>query len=161
MSLQYIIDGYNLIKHPLFNEHLTKKSKDSRAILLDYIRVNRLCGSSKNKVSVVFDGYPDLTNKELNNKDIDIVFSKSQTADERIKKIVESVDNPKNIIVISDDKEIKFSVKVIGARIKSIEEFLAPKASTKKKESSLIPKPEITYTQMQKINEELRKIWLK
>jgi len=110
---------------------------------------------------VVFDGYPDLTNKELNNKDIDIVFSKSQTADERIKKIVESVDNPKNIIVISDDKEIKFSVKVIGARIKSIEEFLAPKASTKKKESSLIPKPEITYTQMQKINEELRKIWLK
>ncbi|MBM3250334.1 MAG: NYN domain-containing protein, partial [Candidatus Omnitrophica bacterium] len=57
MSLQYVIDGYNIINHPQFSR--TQKSpEDPVGSLLWLIRSKRLTGSAKNKVIVVFDGYP-------------------------------------------------------------------------------------------------------
>ena len=57
MSLRYIIDGYNIINHPLFAK-TSRKSQDVRVALLNFLRVHKPCGSPKNKISVVFDGYP-------------------------------------------------------------------------------------------------------
>jgi len=161
MSLQYIIDGYNLINHQLFTTR-HKKTKDSRIALLELIRLKKLAGSSKNKITVVFDGYSDIqVSKEFDTNNIDVIFSGDRTADERIKRIVEGSAIPKNIRVVSDDKEIKFFVKSCGAEVLSIEEFMKPDKDLLKPQEEESLKPELTYEQMHRINQELRKIWLK
>ncbi len=88
-----------------------------------------------------------------------VIFSRVESADERIKKLLELIPNPKNVVVVSDDKEIIFFAKSCGAKSQSVEGFL----SFQDKERSAragAPVPEITYTQMHKINEELKKLWL-
>jgi predicted RNA-binding protein with PIN domain len=158
MSSRYIIDAYNIIKHPLFRP-ANKKIKDEKIALLDFISSNRLTGSPKNTVIAVFDGYPQLdTPKE--HSGIDVLFSRGETADELIKRLVERSANPKAITVVSDDKEIQITTKFSGASIMNVEDFIRPKEKFQKdKEGSV--KPELTYSLIHKINQELREIWLK
>lgn len=160
MSLQFIIDGYNIIHHPIVTRHTPKKVKDSRITLLDFIKTNRLCGSPKNKITVVFDGYSDLSGSREGLDVINVVFSRKETADAKIKRMVEESGNPKNIVVVSDDKEIKFLVKSLGAQWVSVEEFISRKVKPKDKKEDLL-ESELTYSQINQINRELRKIWLK
>jgi len=108
---------------------------------------------------VVFDGYPSgpLDNQDKGN--IMVIFSKAESADERIKKLLELIPNPKNVVVVSDDKEIKFFARSCRAKVESVEDFLdlEERASVKRSEP---PEEEISYTQRHKINEELKKLWL-
>ena len=73
--------------------------------------------------------------------------------------MVEVSSNPKNIVVASDDKEIKLFVRFLGAQTRSVEEFIDRKANLQSRQNLL--KPELTYGQIQRINQELRKIWLR
>jgi predicted RNA-binding protein with PIN domain len=159
MSLQYVIDGYNIIKHPLFINELNKKSQDSRAALLDYILRNRLCGSKKNKIIIIFDGYQD-SRYPNPDTEIEVIFSRKESADEKIKRIIFESKNVKNIVVVSDDKEIKFFSRSYGATVRGVGDFFKYKYNTKEKAEDSF-KAELTYSQMHKINGELRKIWLK
>ena len=163
MSLQYIIDGYNVIRHPSFS--YSKKIKDERLALVEFIKIRRPCGSLRNKITIVFDGNPDITQGKSKNGFVNIIFTKKETADEWIKRIVESEENPKNIAVVSDDKEIRFFVKSLGARSVGVEEFIDSKERLRNRQKndidSSIIKPELTYSQIQKINQELKKIWLR
>lgn len=159
MSLHYIIDGYNVIKHPSFN--ISQGIKDIRVALAEFIRTRRLCGSPRNKIIIVFDGNPNVSGRSKNKGDINIIFTKAETADEWIKRAVESEANPKNTIVVSDDKEIKFFVNSTGARTLSVEEFINCKEKLKEKQKKGLLKPELTYSQIHQINQELKKIWLK
>lgn len=163
MSLQYIIDGYNIINHPLFSKRSNKKIHDRRKALLDLIKINRLSGSAKNKVTVVFDGYPspeDAQELSGNTEGISVVFSRSESADEKIKRIVESYGNPKNIIVVSDDKQIQSAVKSLNASVSAAQDFIAA-GEKQKRNSADEPDTKVNYSQMQRINQELRKLWLK
>lgn len=159
MSLQYVIDGYNIIHHPIFTGLCNKKIKDPRSALLDLIKTKRLTGSPKNKAVIVFDGYNNLSCRMEDADEISVIFSGDQTADERINNIVKKSANPKNVFVVSDDKEIKLSAKLAGAKTKSVEEFIGPKIGRQIKEEPL--KSELNLSQMFQINAELRKIWLK
>jgi predicted RNA-binding protein with PIN domain len=160
MPLQYIIDGYNIIYHPLFAKNHKKIFKDIRLALLEFIRAKRLCGSPKNEVTVVFDGYcsdPEL--KEVHSN-VNVIFSRDMTADDKIKRLVEGTGNIKNIIVVSDDREIKFFVKSSKAKCIGIEEFMGQDEKVKTIKENDSVKSELNYSQMHKINEELKKIWL-
>jgi len=163
MSLQYIIDGYNITRHPAFN--CPKKIKDERQALIELISNRRLCGSLKNKVIIVFDGNPSRQEQSKAYANINIVFTRHQSADVWIKRLVESKTNPKDIVVVSDDKEIGFFVKSTGARVIGVEEFISRKKELPARQrtdiDTLTIKPELTHSQIQKINQELRKIWLK
>ena len=88
-----------------------------------------------------------------------VIFSRSESADERIKKLLELIVNPKNAVVVSDDKEIKFFAGACRARTQSAQEFLSFVDELGRAKSE-VPEEEISYTQMHKINEELRKLWL-
>ena len=160
MSLQFVIDGYNVVKHPLLNS-LTK-TQDPRIALADLIKNNALCGSMNNQVTIVFDGYAN--NPQINSlvNDVHLVFSCETKADDKIKRIVESYHDPKNVIVVSSDNEIRNFVKSCGARTMTVEEFIQ---KPKKKQKALNTEPsyksDLNYSQMSKINEELRKKWLK
>lgn len=120
-----------------------------------------MTGSPKNKVILVFDGYPGPEEDAGLNTDaaVDVIFSKNMTADERIREMIEHAVNKKNIVVVSDDKEIRFFAKAYGAKPLCVEDFIADrKKSRKKEEDSWDAK--LGFTQMHKINEEFRRIWL-
>jgi len=159
MSLQYIIDGYNIIKHSRFVGQLPKKTKDHREALVEFIKAQRLCGSSKNKITVVFDGYPDEQGLEKNTP-IEVIFSRDKSADERIKNIVEVSVNAKTIVVVSDDKEIKFIVRSLGADCIGVEDFVSRNRGGQRKNDDST-KAQLSYSQMESINREFRKLWLK
>lgn len=164
MSLHYIIDGYNIINNRLFTAN-RKRMGSVQLALLGLIKDNRLCGSEKNQVTVVFDGYCAEFEPKCRNSGINVVFSKDVTADERIKRIIDISVNLKNIIVVSDDKEISYFAKYAGCKTMDVAEFMGKlavsdsqkKADTKEKNLS---KQDLNYSQMNKINEELRKLWL-
>lgn len=163
MSLQYIIDGYNVIRHSSFS--FPKKIKDERLALIEFIRANRLCGSPKNKIIIVFDGNPNVSGQDKIISGVNVVFTKKETADDYIKRLIESETNPKNTVVVSDDKEIKFFVKSVGGLSMGVEEFINHKEklnqARRKDAEALALKPELNYSQIYKINQELKKVWLK
>ncbi len=154
MSLHYIIDGYNITNHPRFTHN-----NSSATALVEFIVENKLCGSSRNTVAVVFDGYPDKSYEQADTG-VKVVFSREDSADGRIKEILETSGVAASTVVVSDDKEIKFFAKACGAKAISVEEFIPSKEKKQLKNSDLT-KPELNYTQMHKINEELKKLWLK
>ncbi|MFA5119406.1 MAG: NYN domain-containing protein [Candidatus Omnitrophota bacterium] len=159
MSLQYVIDGYNVIKHAGFVP--PKKIKDVKTALLEVIKFYHLCGSPKNGVTVVFDGFPDSYNSVLTDPWISVIFSREESADERIKRIVSTSGNPKVIVVVSDDREIRFCIRAAGARPLGVDEFLNTPKKQRPAAGRLDPvKSDLSYTQMDSINKELTRIWL-
>jgi predicted RNA-binding protein with PIN domain len=120
---------------------------------------------------VIFDGYPAPSFKfGYDYSDIDAIFSKGITADEKIKVMLEKATNCRVIVVVSDDRQIKFFAKACRAKAIGVEEFvksaipdvngLSHKGKLKTQKSNLV-KPELTYVQIDKINKELKKLWLK
>jgi predicted RNA-binding protein with PIN domain len=128
------------------------------------IKSKKLCGSLKNSVTVVFDGYPggfDAGHTDGRNA---VIFSMDETADEIIKRIIEGAKNKRAIAVVTDDKEIVYCAKYAGCSHIRVEEFLS-RATTKcvqedPKEKNL-SKQDLNFSQVNKINEELKKLWLK
>lgn len=116
---------------------------------------------------MVFDGYPPAEAAGLGEEGIEVIFSRKDSADERIKKIVESQANPKNIVVVSDDKEIKFFARASGSLAMAIEEFIPTAREKREKALKRAPlrrediKAELNYSQMEDINRELKGLWLK
>ncbi len=156
MSLHYIIDGYNLIKHrsfaPKTNIH------DPRFALIQFLRREKPCGSLKNKVTIIFDGYSE--DLSLRGLEFEVIFSCETSADERIKKMVESEPLPKSLVVVSDDRQIRDFAKLCGVVSLGIGEFLTPPGKKTAGTKGDSPKSELSYNAAQKINEELRKLWL-
>lgn len=103
-----------------------------------------------------------MAGENLGEPGIDVIYSGQESADTRIKRMVESSGNPKDIAVVSDDREIQFFIKSVGARSIGVEEFVAPAADRKqnRQEKDLV-KNELNYSQMSKINQELRELWLR
>ncbi|MCX5710407.1 MAG: NYN domain-containing protein, partial [Candidatus Omnitrophica bacterium] len=158
MSLRFIIDGYNITNHPDFCRKARKSLADPRQALVSLIKTNRLSGSPRNQVDIVFDGYPR-EGGAAESSGLNIIYSRDISADERIRKMLEAAVNPKSIVVVSDDKEVRSFASIFGAQHVSVEVFLVSK-----EESAICKRqnaePEIGYTAKHKINEELRKIWL-
>jgi len=162
MSLQYIIDAYNLINHPAFKP-VSKSVLNIQHALADFIRLNRLTGSKNNSVVLVFDGYPPPRSEDIpRDNGLLCIFSRAKEADELIKKIVQDSASPKNIVVVSDDKEVQLTSRFLQAQICNVEEFICGKQGNKLATEAKLAAVDfkLSYAQMQKINAELRKKWL-
>ena len=157
MSLQYVIDGYNLIRHRAFKG--CSRSKNERHGLLEFIRSKRPCGSRKNRVTVVFDGYSG--EGRAQEEDIEIIFSCDISADEKIRRILEAGPKNRNVVVVSDDRQVREFCRLYNATALGVEEFLAPKERRAAGNGAESAKPELTFSQMEKINRELKNLWLK
>jgi len=116
--------------------------------------MNKLTGSRNNKVVIVFDGSFNLAASQEKG-DYELVFSQSLSADELIHKKLKSLSNKSQVLVVSDDREIRDFTKREGARSLRIHEFV------KIKQSQTPEGKEINYSLQREITEEMRKIWLK
>ncbi|MFA5357268.1 MAG: NYN domain-containing protein [Candidatus Omnitrophota bacterium] len=159
MPLQCIIDGYNITNHAAFAP-IRNRTKYPQRALFEFIK-KRLKGKSPvNRTVIVFDGYPSQPRDVSEDPVIDILFSGEESADTMIKRMVEKSKSAANITVVSDDREIRFFIKSCGARPVSVDEFINPGGSPRKKREEMA-KAELNYSQAGRINQELKKLWLK
>jgi len=160
MSLQYIIDAYNLINHSDFKPFV-KSNSNIAQILLDFIKLNKLSGSKNNRTVLVFDGYPQSFRDIPQEEGFTCVFSYNKEADEIIRKMVEESKSVNNIIVVSDDKELQLVSRFLHAQVCSVANFIGSKKNRLIADQILEKdEPKLTYSKMHKINEELKKKWL-
>lgn len=156
--LHYLIDGYNVIRQISFLSDKTLRGE--REGLIRFIEQKKPQG--KNEITIVFDGQKGVSSPSLPNNEVRIIFTKGISADEKIKKIVEKSD-AKQMVVVSDDKEIKFCVRNLGAKVLSVKEFIEKgfpnRRPTGKKMIS--PQEKKLPPQTREITEELEKLWLK
>lgn len=171
MSIHYLLDGYNII-HRMPSALRQKTLEEQRRTLIDFIERHRPQGSLNNQVTVVFDGNEDIFGG-MDSKTVKIFFSLRESADDKIKKIVARSKNPKDIIVVTDDRDIQYAVRALRARVSSTESFLnkakgseqrsaeAGKSLGRHKKGFSRETPKyIPKTEEARINSELGKIWL-
>lgn len=150
----FLIDGFNLFHKIPEIEDSTAPRRD----LISYIRRNNLTGSSNNKVTIVFDGYE--TEELGSDPQYHILFSEDKTADEIIKDKISSARNKRNLVVVSDDNEIRSRGQSEGANVSGTHEFLA------KANSSTVSKRHgdgfrgLKPSRIMDINEELERMWV-
>ena len=163
MSLHYLLDGYNIIKQmPMF---VTKPFVDARNTLMSLIEQTRPEGSRNNQITIVFDGKPGREGCRPS-ATVKVIFTEEISADEKIKRIVEFSNHKKQIVVVSDDKEIKFYVRSWGAKVLNVKDFLARMAPSMKESMATSQKKEkedtkqISKTLEYQITSELEQIWL-
>ncbi len=131
--LHFIVDGYNLIYRI---KELKKQQplERRRRILISSLEKFKLSMSPRNRVTVVFDGKENVYPLTKLSEIIEIVFSKLTNADEVIKKMVYSTKAVKNIVVVTDDREIINYIKKLGAKHMAGDDFL--KGIDKKRETN-------------------------
>lgn len=122
-------------------------------------------GNLANGVTVVFDGSQEFSGTQVIHG-MKVVFSRGQSADELIKRIVEEYPK-KSVVVVSDDKDIKLYVRALGASVLSVNDFKAK--AVKKSRASFNGQEQkdkaqgknLSLIQQNKINIEFTKIWIK
>ncbi len=156
MSLHYILDGYNILhKLPLPESGTLEQHRE---MLVRFLQERGPHGSSNNSVTIVFDGQPEHYGSGSVRGNIRIVFTDGESADEKIKKMVADERAKGHIVVVTDDRGIRLAVRSSGAKVAGVLEFigLRSQASPSKGGGKMM-----TQEARQKIDEELKKIWLK
>lgn len=171
MSLHFLIDGYNVIKQVDSLKDM-RSLRNARMSLVKIIQGKRLLKGRGNQVTIVFDGRDDfnlsgaLTENRGRNP-IKIIFSKGESADETIKRMLDGSANPRQSVVVTDDKAIIFFSRSLGATAMPVCEFLGQEEKQlnkrlpkqRRQKNAELLKIELTHQQQESINQELRRIW--
>jgi len=118
----YILDGHNIIYKNSSNQ---PRSTSGRAQACNglIMRCQGLIAGTTNKCTVFFDGHPP-GEIATGIKNVQVTFSYDREADTIIKSFIERSKNPRNLIVVSDDTEIKNFARVHSCTILSVAAFL-------------------------------------
>ncbi len=151
----FIIDGYNA----LFTiKPFLRKQYQSREGFVQYLRIAKPFGSVRNRVTVVFDGRDNaLYRQKHSSVPVSVLYSDNKEADEIIIRMVKNAKRSSEIIVVSDDREIKEMVSMMGAETLPVKEFF--KSLTQKKKRHEEEKPDPTSKAGKEITEEMKKVW--
>ncbi|MEO0141512.1 MAG: NYN domain-containing protein [candidate division WOR-3 bacterium] len=138
----YIVDGYNLILTTRFREMEMEKARE---YLVSFSKVY-----APHRVIVVFDG-----REGVHHSLPGAVFTKGESADEYIKRWLRRCQNPRDVVVVTEDREIRGTAGALGARVMSTREFVkGPRRLITKKTQ---PQPDGKLAS--EINRELIKEW--
>jgi len=140
--MTYIVDGYNVILTTRFKELGMERARE---YLLSFCKV-----FAPHEVIVVFDGRDGIFHHLQ-----DAVFTKGESADEYIKRWLRKCPKPQEVIVVTEDREIRGVAGSLGARVMSAREFVkGPKRLVSKKSAG---RP--TGKEAADINRELMEEW--
>ena len=165
MALYFILDGYNIVMRlpELFQKSDRLSFEASREGLVNFLSTYRPQGNVRNPVTIVFDGYAEMKLNwgRLRQEAIQIIFSEQESADDRIVSLIGKA--AREMIVVTDDRELSLRVRDRGARVVSIKEFVAKLVDKQKKVSGAHEEKEgkLTPQEEQKITDELKKLWIK
>ena len=164
MSLHYILDGYNITCQ--ISTLALKDRQNSREGLIRLVEVYKPQGSAHNRVTIVFDGKSGILS-DARVSSVKVVFSENESADDKIRRIIGDSAKKKQMIVVTDDKELRFSVRALGAEAISVADFLSKfkKQGTQVTRGTPAKNKEdekhISKTLEYQITSELERIWLK
>jgi predicted RNA-binding protein with PIN domain len=129
-----------------------------RERLVALINKHKLSGSGNNTLTIVFDGKKD-SFFPFENSEKGVIFTQDETADNKIKRMVEKAKDPRKMVVVSDDNEIRYYTRGLGAEVKSNAEFFA---KAKRKRAKAINEKLNEYDERySNITDELKKLWIK
>lgn len=152
MSVHYFIDGYNLIRAA--RRFGDGSMVSQRAAFLKFLTEERPAGSSRNPVTVVFDGRP-FPREVIAKSFVEIVYSMDEDADTVIKRRVDAMKTPADAVVVTNDRGIQRWVLGAKARVMSCGDFLALGVVTPPRGQ----RAKLDAAQTEIINDELSKIW--
>jgi len=153
--MRYILDGNNIIRHPLWQ---TDRGIDDRQSLVNYLNSYRRNHPSVSFI-VVFDGWSDIS---YSYSGIKILWSYNNSADSVIIEKLRSLN--KNTIVVSNDNEIRKHAKLNDFKIMKVEEFLNITDKIRKTSAKNSPEEvsnKISYSKVPTIEKELEKYYEK
>lgn len=154
--LHYIIDGFNLV-HKIPE---VKRSNNQHFDIIHYIKTNNLSGSKNNPVIIVFDGY--FNESVAQEREYKILYGAGKTADEVIMHQVKITKNKAQLVVVSDDREIRDFLKREGVKSMRTYEFICKSSlQPARNKSESIHDKTISYCVEREITEEMKKIWLR
>ena len=161
MSLHFLIDGWNIANQVELLKANRGVTESSQA-LVRFIQSQRLLGSRNNLGTIVFDGWAQGSGAFGGR--IKVMFSKGDCADEVIKRLIEQAPNPRQMVVVTDDKEIRFYCRRQGAGLLSVEQFLKRptrqiKGANKHCPGPGLSKARLSLQQEEDINRHLRQVW--
>ena len=108
----------------------------------------------------MFDGFPSEGERPVD-EGICVVFSRKIRADEKIRKLLEETADRKSLVVVSNDRQVQDSARLMRAKSMTVEEFLGSDKKRSKEKGDDASELKLSFSQMQKVNDELRKLWLK
>jgi len=115
----YIIDGNNLIGKIDFLKSLQRKDKQGSRERLAFL-IERYFAHKKDSVSIHFDGF---ANEPIKVSKVKLSYSEKLTADELIKKEIDRTKNPKNVVVVSSDNNLRQYARLCSCSTVTSEEF--------------------------------------
>jgi F0F1-type ATP synthase gamma subunit len=119
MMKEYVIDGNNLLHK--FKGISSRKKKDKQASRENLaLVIDRYFFGKNVKVFIYYDGYQNLP---IKTSKVKIIYSEQLIADDKIKKHIERASNPRNIVLVSSDDEIKRLAQACAAEVMNSEEF--------------------------------------
>ena len=115
MIPHYIVDGYNVIHAiPSLKKLLAHDAHQAREQLA--FLVSRLTYKKKFRCTLVFDGVkPSEPHPPLTHSPVHVIFSSPQSADTKIKSMIEQSRNRSQLVIISSDREILGFARVCAA----------------------------------------------
>ncbi|NWF50993.1 MAG: NYN domain-containing protein [Ignavibacteriaceae bacterium] len=148
--LKYIIDGNNLIgKISKLSSHPQKQLQQSRELLS--FKLDNIFANKRTTVYVYFDGFEGLP---IKTQKVKIIYSQKVSADEAIKKQISIEKNPRNLLVVSSDREIMNFAKACSAKTLTREEFYQDLLKSKKENEE-----EKRIAELQKKSDEFKKLF--
>jgi predicted RNA-binding protein with PIN domain len=153
VSLHYIVDGYNVIQSS--DRLASGRLRDQRDKLLAFIEQKRPHGSLRNRITVVFDGQPDVSSPPYQGN-IEVVFSEGPSADTIIKRRADAAARPRDVVVVTNDKAVRRWAAGAKTRLMSCEEFLAAGERPSPRSN---PAAAMDPADVEDINDELKRLW--
>ncbi|MBN1444857.1 MAG: NYN domain-containing protein [Candidatus Omnitrophica bacterium] len=121
--MEYILDGYNLIKSSFLRNYERRSVDYARQALFNMLSDYRRKHPSV-KFTAVFDGFP-ASLEILKDKKIRTLFSGDVTADELIREMLEkSPENNRFKTVVSDDRGVQDCGRLFGSGVLPVSGFL-------------------------------------
>lgn len=120
MSVHYLIDGYNATRAVGLGG---KSLEEERNALIRFLAQRRPQGSANNRVTVIFDSRENIFSPTERQSGIEIRFSRGRSADDAIVDFVEEAANPKEIVLVTNDRGLKQRIQGTGAKSIGISEF--------------------------------------
>lgn len=112
-------------------------------------------------VTIVFDGQPDMASPPVS-ESVKVIFTSDETADEKIKRMVQASSAQKQVVVVSDDRDLRYYVRALGASVMTVKEFVKRLQPDGKNEKPAVPPgKQISKTLEHEITSELEKLWLR
>lgn len=115
-------------------------------------------GGGRNRVTLIFDGRPGPV-PPIQSGAVKVIFSMDRSADDRIRELVQKARNPRQIIVVTDDRALQYAVRAVGAKVLGVGEFLSRLRSDSGGKQAR-PGKTLTKAEEERINRELEERWL-